>query len=76
MISSNDNTRQDLIKISMPICACHFHKPNTDDNTKDEVVVNDDTNVDQLNVELNKLCEADKMTKRYPNIEEKLRTRQ
>ena len=61
--SADDHTRQEVKKISMQIFVEHFKKPNTNDSKRDEGDVTDNTNIDNLNVELNKPFEPDEVKK-------------
>ena len=49
--------------MSMQIFVEHFKKLNTNESKSDEGDVTDNTNIDNLNVELNKHCEPDKVKK-------------
>ena len=61
--SADDHTRQEVKKISMQIFVEHFKKLNTNDSKRDEGDVTDNTNIDNLNVELNKPFEPDEVKK-------------
>ena len=61
--SADDHTRQEVKKISMQIFVKHFKKFNTNDSKRDEGDVTDNTNSDNLNVELNKPFEPDEAKK-------------
>ena len=61
--SADDHTRQEVKKISMQIFVEHFKKLNTNDSKSDEGDVTDNTNIDNLNVELSKPFEPDEVKK-------------
>ena len=61
--SADDHTRQEVKKISMQIFVEHFKKLNTNDSKSYEGDVPDNTNIDNLNVELNKPFEPDEVKK-------------
>ena len=66
--SADDHTRQEVKKISMQIFVEHFKKLNTNDSKSDEGDVTDNTNIDNLNVELNKPFEVKTSIKKLKKI--------
>ena len=61
--SADDHTREEVKKLSMQIFAEHFKKLNTNDNKSDDGDVTDNSNIDNLNVELNKPFEPETVNK-------------
>ena len=56
----------------MQIFVEHFKKLNTNDSKSDEGDVTDNTNIDNLNVELNKPFEQDEVKKSIQKLKKKL----
>ena len=65
--SADDHTRQEVKTISMQIFVEHFKKPNTNDSKSDEGDVTDNTNIDNLNVEIKNLLNQMKLKNLFKN---------